>query len=84
MVESKRLERLKPRPSNKSARARVNYTLLVLLILFAQSTDLLCSEALERKRGVATDTQGPKTAAHACVRITATNSTAAALVWRND
>ena len=56
-------ERLKPRPSHKSGRARVNYTLLVLLILIAQSTDLLCSEALGRKRGVATDTQGPKTAA---------------------
>ena len=54
---------LKPRPSHKSARARANYTLLVPLILFAQSTDLLCSEALGRKRGVATDTQGPKTAA---------------------
>ena len=37
--------------------------LLVPLILFAQSTDLLCSEALGGKRGVATDTHGPKTAA---------------------
>ena len=59
MVESQRVEGLKPR---KSARARANYTLLVPLILFAQSTDLLCCEALGRKRGVATDTQGPKTA----------------------
>ena len=63
MVERKRFERLKPRPSHKSARARANYTLLVLLILFAQSTDLLCSEALRQKRCVATDTQGPITAA---------------------
>ena len=63
MVKRKRFERLKPRPSHKSAQVRVNYTLLVPLILFTQSTDLLCSEALGQKRGVATDTQGPKTAA---------------------
>ena len=64
MVESKRLERLKPRPSHKSARSASElHATIVPLILFAQSTDVLCSEALGWKRGVATDTQGPKTAA---------------------
>ena len=54
MVKSKRPERLKARPSHKSARVRANYTLLVPLILFAQSTDLLCSEALGQKRSHST------------------------------
>ena len=39
---------LSERPSHKSAQARANYTytLLVRVILFAWSTDLLCNEAL--------------------------------------
>ena len=41
--KASRLERLKPRPGTKALEARANYTLLVPLILFAQSTDLFFS-----------------------------------------
>ena len=53
--ESKQLE-LSHAPTTKALEARANYTLLVPLILFAQSTDLFFSCVVKRKRGVATDT----------------------------
>ena len=61
MVESKRLEQLKPHPSHKSARSasELHATSTAYLIRSEYCPVLqLCSEALVLKRGVATDTPG--------------------------
>ena len=72
-----------PQPQKRSKRERRTTRTSTAYLIRSEYWPVLqlCSEALGRKRGVATDTpRVPKQQHRACVRITATNSTAAALL----